>query len=75
MWFKTMRSAGVISFRSGSIAASSNRDYRSMYPFNESAKQIYLLIQSTHNSYVFPLRNIRLAYLRRHEQVLCVSRD
>jgi len=38
-----------------------------MYPFNESAKQGYLIIQSTRDSYVFPLRNIRLAYLRHHE--------
>ena len=37
-------------FRSGNIVALSNKDYRSMYPFNDFTKQEYLLIQPTCNS-------------------------
>jgi len=54
-------------FGSGSVVASSNKDYRSMYPFNEFAKQQHLLIQSTRESYVSPLKDIGLALLQRHE--------
>jgi len=55
-----MHSAEVTSFRSGNIVASSNKNYRSMYSFNECAKQHRLLIQSTRDSYKSPLKDIRL---------------
>jgi len=48
-------------FLSGSILVSSNKDYRSMCLFNEFAKQQYLLIQSTRDYYVSPLKDIVLA--------------
>ena len=34
-----MCSAGVTSFQSGTIVASSNKNYHGMYSFNESTKQ------------------------------------
>jgi len=57
MLLNTTRSAGVDSFRSGSIVASS---WLNLVSNN-------LLIQSTPDPYVFQLKNIRLAYLQRHE--------
>jgi len=70
-----MRSVDASIFQSGSIVASLNKDYCSMCPFNEFAKQRYLLITSTGDSYISRLKDIRLVYLHRHEQVLCISRD